>query len=59
MPPRVPFPRFIGDRSLSSLVSAPQFTRFLKRDYAKWSEGDDSRSAVACEDETLIESSNP
>lgn len=35
--------------------SPPQFTKFLKRDYARWAEGDDSRGAVVSEGEALIE----
>ena len=33
-----------------------QFTRFLKRDYGRWAEGDDDRAAVASAEESLIAS---
>lgn len=36
------------------VVLPPQFTMFLKRDYARWAEGDDSRAAVASDGEALI-----
>ncbi|CAB1096377.1 unnamed protein product [Ectocarpus sp. CCAP 1310/34] len=35
-------------------IGLPQFTNFLKRDYARWAEGDDARAAVAAEGESLI-----
>ncbi|CAN0522787.1 unnamed protein product, partial [Ectocarpus sp. 12 AP-2014] len=35
-------------------IGLPQFTYFLKRDYARWAEGDDARAAVAAEGESLI-----
>lgn len=38
-----------------SLSFPTQFTKFLKRDYARWAEGDDSRSAVVSDGEALIE----
>ncbi|CAN0284961.1 unnamed protein product [Pylaiella littoralis] len=37
-------------------IGLPQFTKFLKRDYARWAEGDDTRAAVVSEGETLISS---
>lgn len=37
-----------------TFVLPPQFTMFLKRDYARWAEGDDSRAAVVAEGEALI-----
>lgn len=38
-----------------SCIFRPQFTKFLKRDYARWADGDDSRGAVVSEGEALIE----
>ncbi|CBJ28056.1 conserved unknown protein [Ectocarpus siliculosus] len=35
-------------------IGLPQFTYFLRRDYARWAEGDDDRAAVAAEGESLI-----
>ncbi|CAM9324983.1 unnamed protein product [Choristocarpus tenellus] len=37
-------------------VGLPQFTRFLRRDYGRWSQGDDERAAVAADDEFLVKS---
>eukprot|EP00903_Cladosiphon_okamuranus_P011788 g11079.t1 len=44
---------FVMQRSVD--IGLPQFTKFLKRDYSRWAEGDDSRGAVVSEGETLIE----
>ncbi|CAN0340710.1 unnamed protein product [Discosporangium mesarthrocarpum] len=45
---------FVMQRVLD--IGLPQFTRFLRRDYGRWSQGDDERGAVASEDESLIRS---
>eukprot|EP00904_Undaria_pinnatifida_P002053 jgi/Undpi1/11849/HiC_scaffold_4.g01548.m1 len=45
---------FVMQRVLD--IGLPQFTRFLKRDYGRWTEGDDDRAAVASAEESLIAS---